>query len=150
MKDFSMCSTFFGWHPDLNQDGKASAYKEHLRSKVADQKTDLTAEFLEELLGDAANKFGSTSKENLHFKPSAALREMRARRRSTPDASERKSLSFDIRKRLRQETRAWRSSHVNELLNQSARWKHLKTSAIKVVRPSVAPSSSGRRICRNA
>jgi len=125
-------TSFKGWRPTLDQDGKPSAYQQHLVNNVANHGRNFSAEFFEELLEKSAAKFGSTSAENVNFKPSAALKAMRVQRRSTQNPAERRSLSFAIRKKHRQETREWKSKEVNKLLSHPAGWKHLRGVQAKV------------------
>ena len=47
-------------------------------------------------------------------------------RRSTADVAMRKMLSFDIRRRHRQEIRFWKNSRLRQSLGRASHWKALR------------------------
>jgi len=124
--------SFKNWQPVLNQDGEALRFKQYLQKKLAETDANRPPDFLEDILIEAATKFGSAVRETRSFKPSASLSALRRQRRNTREQSELKELSFQIRRQHRQEVRAWKGAQIRRLLDEPSRWKQLRQIHSKI------------------
>ena len=87
----------------------------------------VSAEALEQCLVVAGRNHGRRGFQQLRFVSSRLLTDLRFRRRQTNDPQEQKQLSFQIRKVHRKELRDWKSNQTERLLEQSSKWKILRT-----------------------
>ena len=120
------CAKLKHWQPYLDENGTPSGF----HTTVATSLTNLpfvSAEALEQCLVVAGRNHGRRGFQQLRFVSSRLLTDLRFRRRQTNDPQEQKQLSFQIRKLHRKELRDWKSNQMERLLEQSSKWKILRT-----------------------
>ena len=86
----------------------------------------VTADLLEQILIQAAQKHGRNNHQTICFHPSMQLKHLRASRKQTKDARLRKMWSLQIRNLHRREVRPWKTSQLQTFLGTTSKWKDLR------------------------
>ena len=113
------------WKPNIDDNGEPSTFQTLLVTKVGEQDT-LTFDAAKHALMSAAVATGTCVRHKLRFIPSDRLRNLRQRRKQVHDNATRKSLSFQIRRLHRKESRQWKATLLRKYLAHPACWKELQ------------------------
>ena len=125
------------WMPNLDRHGEPHAFQANPHSHL--NGLPFTCSSFGVGLVKAGEHGGACTKRSSVFKPSKELTEKRKTRRSTPDPSARKQLSFEIQRMHRQELRAWKSAQISQHLQNPCMWKGLRSLQKHPVRTITAP-----------
>ena len=128
--------SFKNWRPQLDCDDAPTPYQNHIRQQLQSTSR-VTADTLEHILIQAAQKHGRNIPQTICFHPSIQLKHLRALWKRTTDPRLRKMWSLQIRNLHRREVRAWKTSQLQTFLGTTLRWKDLR---------KFLPQPSGQRI----
>ena len=103
------------WRPQLACDDAPTQYQNHIRQHLQ-TRSRVTADTLEQILIQAAQKYGRSNHQTICFHPSMRLKQLRALRRRTTDPPLRKIGSLQIRNPHRREARAWKTGQLQMFL----------------------------------
>ena len=123
-----------GWKPMIDENGEPSTFQTLLETKMGEQDT-LTFDAAERVLMSAAVATGTCVRHKFRFVPSDRLRNLRQRRKQVHDNATRKSLSFQIRRLHRKESRQWKATLLRKYLANPARWKELQNMSSYTSKP---------------
>ena len=117
--------SFKNWRPLLDCDDAPTQYQNHIRQQLQTTSR-VTADTLEKILIQAAQRYGQSNQQTICFHPSMRLKEFRALRRRTTDPRSRKIWSLQIRNLHCREVRAWKTGQLQMFLGTASRWKNLR------------------------
>ena len=117
--------SFKNWRPQLDCDDAPTQYQNHIRQQLQTTSR-VTADTLEQILIQAAQKHGRSNHQTICFHPSMRLKQLTALRRRTTDSRLRKIWSLHIRNLHRREVRAWKTGQLQMFLGTASRWKDLR------------------------
>ena len=106
--------SFKNWRPQLDHDHAPTPYQNHIRQQLQSSSR-VTADLLERILIQAAQKHGRNNHQTICFHPSTQLKHLRALRKRTKDPRLRKMWSLQIRTLHRREVRAWKTSQLQNI-----------------------------------
>ena len=117
--------SFKNWRRPLDCDDAPTQYQNHIRQQLQTTSR-VTADTLEQILLQAAQKYGRSNHQTICLHPSMRLKQLRALRGRTTDARLRKIWSLQIRNLHRREVRAWKTGQLQMFLRTASRWKDLR------------------------
>ena len=113
------------WRPQLDCDDAPTQYQNHIRQQWQTTSR-VTADTLEQILIQGAQKYRRGNHQTICFHPSMRLKQLTALRRRTTDPRLRKIWSLQIRNLHRREVRAWKTRQLQMFLGAASRWNDLR------------------------